>query len=311
MSLTKPFCEYNEMLSLLNQRKMKFKDKTYALKKLSQIGYYRLSGFWYVARQQSGNILTEDFISGTYFESICELYIFDKKLRILLLDIIERIEIHIRNIIAHELGRIDPLAYQYAYFIDKSQRSRHQQWLADLDKKVKRSQDDFILHYVNQGKPIPFWVIVNVWDFGSLSKYYSLLDKTHQDTIVKYFNIDRATFGNWLQQLNYLRNCAAHHNRVWNRLFSSDIVIPTGSESRFKRYKKATSYFDKLPIYDPKRVFSRIAVLWFLVSQFSQNYKWLDKLDRLTNKFPTIPNVRISSMGFHSSHTNFPITDFS
>lgn len=306
MAITKPFLEYSDMLALLKQRKMAIKDDIYATKKLSQIGYYRLSGFWYVARNQS----SEDFLPGTNFDSICELYIFDKKLRILLLDIIERLEIHIRNIIAHELGKIDSLAYQYAFFIDKNQRDHHLKWLSDLDKKVKRSKDDFISHYVNQGKPIPFWVIINVWDFGSLSKYYSLLDKSYQDKIVKHFNIDRASFANWLQQINYLRNCAAHHNRVWNKRFSENIEIPTSSEPRFKRYKRATSYFDKLPIHDPKRIFSRVAVLWFLVSQFSQNYKWLDSLDALTKKFPPVPNAQLSSMGFISSYNHFPISDF-
>lgn len=290
---------------------MTFGDDNYAIKKLSQIGYYRLSGFWYSARQQNPHTgqLEENFLPGTKFESICELYIFDKKLRLLLLDIIERLEIHIRNIIAHELGRIDPLAYQYAFFINRSKREKHIQWLADLDKKVKRSQDDFISHYVNQGKPIPFWVMINVWDFGSLSKYYSLLDNDYQDKIVKHFNIDRSSFENWLKQINYLRNCAAHHNMVWNRKFNAEIEIPTHSKARFKRYKKATTYFDKLPIHDPERLFSRIAVLWFLVSQFSQNYKWLNKLEKLTNSFPSLPNLKISSMGFNSACINFPIND--
>ena len=40
------------------------------------------------------------------------MYLFDKKLRQLMLDAIERIEIYIRTVIAHEIGRLDPLAYE-------------------------------------------------------------------------------------------------------------------------------------------------------------------------------------------------------
>ena len=40
------------------------------------------------------------------------LYLLDKQLRQLMLDSIERIEVHVRIVIAHEVGYHDPLAYQ-------------------------------------------------------------------------------------------------------------------------------------------------------------------------------------------------------
>ncbi len=110
---TKPHKEYSELVELLVSRGMIIDDKIYAEKKLSQVGYYRLSGFWHIARKQNpDNTLSEYFLDGILFEDVYKLYIFDKRLRLLLLDIIERLEINIRTIIAHELGRNNPLAYE-------------------------------------------------------------------------------------------------------------------------------------------------------------------------------------------------------
>ena len=55
---------------------------------------------------------------GTSFDGIIELYLFDKKLRLSVLDAVERIEVHLRTVIAHELGRLDPVANEQASFIN-------------------------------------------------------------------------------------------------------------------------------------------------------------------------------------------------
>mgnify|MGYP001806900426 CR=1 FL=1 len=47
----KPFKSYEELLDLLTERGMQVEDKERALRKLSQVGYYRLSGFWYPCRE--------------------------------------------------------------------------------------------------------------------------------------------------------------------------------------------------------------------------------------------------------------------
>ncbi|EPE63902.1 abortive infection bacteriophage resistance-like protein, partial [Pasteurella multocida 93002] len=81
-------------------RKMVVEDISYAKRKLSQVGYYRLSGFWFTSRRTA--IVTEngirqsqfidEFLPNTSFNEVYKLYLFDKKLRLLLLDIIERLE---------------------------------------------------------------------------------------------------------------------------------------------------------------------------------------------------------------------------
>jgi abortive infection bacteriophage resistance protein len=89
---------------------------------LQRIGYYRLSGYWYpfrttrtVAGAPGSNptILVEDnFRAGTHFRQVMDLYVFDKRLRMLLLDAIERIEVAFRVDLALLLGQRDKLAHR-------------------------------------------------------------------------------------------------------------------------------------------------------------------------------------------------------
>ncbi|WP_386692621.1 MULTISPECIES: Abi family protein [unclassified Lonepinella] len=308
---TKPHKEYSELVELLVSRGMIIDDKIYAEKKLSQVGYYRLSGFWHIARKQNpDNTLSEYFLDGVLFEDVYKLYIFDKRLRLLLLDIIERLEINIRTIIAHELGRNNPLAYEDHSLINQKflkfqwgKGYAYAHWLDSISSKVNRNKDDSIEWHREKQKSLPFWVVTEAWDFGTLSKFYSLLNGQQQRKIAKQFNIDENTLKNWLNEINIVRNLSAHHSRIWNKNFN-EIAIPKFSEIRLSKFKKANLYFSDLNL-DKKsrtRIFSRIAVLWYLVSQTSSNYHWLEKLEELLCTFPQIPNARWELMGLSKAY---------
>lgn len=158
MIAAKPHREYDQQLALLLSRGMVINDNDRAMRKLSQVGYYRLSGFWYTSRIIRNNddgfsFRSDEFLPGTSFEQTWDLYIFDKKLRLLMMDALERIEIHIRAVIAHEVGRNDPLAYRNpAYinqrFLSESSVNTFNKWLAKLDKKIKESRDECIIWYL-------------------------------------------------------------------------------------------------------------------------------------------------------------------
>jgi abortive infection bacteriophage resistance protein len=115
----KEFKHYEELVDILSQRGMHIEDGERAKRKLAQVGYYRLSGFWYPARvierDEQGTAIEcphlkhpkrlNEFLPNTNFNDVCNLYLLDKKLRIAMLDGLERIEIYVRSVIAHELGR--------------------------------------------------------------------------------------------------------------------------------------------------------------------------------------------------------------
>lgn len=127
-------------------------------------------------------IRADDFQDNINFDDITKLYLFDKKLRQLLMDAIERIEIHVRSIIAHELGRLDPLAYQKECYInpnvmkekkrgDNCNYSLWDEWTVVQRARVLKSKEDCIVWHKKRNRKIPFWVVIGCWDFGLMSKF--------------------------------------------------------------------------------------------------------------------------------------------
>ena len=82
---------------------MKISDKTLARKHLERIGYYRLSGYWYCFLH-SPSSEEETFKPETSFRSISDLYVFDKRLRLLCLDAIERLKAVVQATIYTKTG---------------------------------------------------------------------------------------------------------------------------------------------------------------------------------------------------------------
>src|SRR6185437_13596997 len=100
MNYARPWMSFPDQLELLKSRGMEVSDERAALSYLERIGYYRLSAYWYPFRvwtmqqdAQSGRIThqrTDQFMAGARFVDAANLYLFDKKLRLTVLDALER-----------------------------------------------------------------------------------------------------------------------------------------------------------------------------------------------------------------------------
>ena len=100
-SFTKPFLTIEQQINQLKSRGMNFHDEEKAKYYLENLNYYRLSGYWLIFEK---NHEPHEFKDNTYFEDILNLYIFDRELRLLLLDAIERIEVSIWSKLAYILA---------------------------------------------------------------------------------------------------------------------------------------------------------------------------------------------------------------
>jgi len=313
------------MVDLLKSRGMIISDRDRAKRKLSQIGYYRLSGFWFPCREVKKDSLgkgllhpgtkfpirEDNFQDSVDFNQIVSLYLFDKKLRLLMIDAIERVEIHIRSVIAHEMGYHDPLAYQKDSFInpnkmctyeDKSTKRIRNLWMEWRSKQqilILRSQEDCIKWHRIAKKPIPFWVAVESWDFGTLSKYYSMLRGKYQRKISMRLGVsNEKVVENWLHEINILRNRCAHHSRIWNQSTNNPLSVLD------------IPYFNKLSLdkRSRKRIFGMICILWFLVKKLGPSSDWLKSISSLINSKPSIECCPYTAMGFLDNN-GFPDLD--
>lgn len=222
----KPALSFDEQLQKLEAHGMVIGDRASALKHLSTISYYRLSGYWYPFRQRDGQgKVTSQFNEGISFEQVLELYEFDRQLRSLVLDAIERVEVAIRTQITYHM------AHTYGAFAHTDHRNfhpgfDHASWLSKLEYETTRSSDEFIRHFKNKYKgypAIPVWMLTEVMSLGALSFFYKGLQNNQKagiedkKAVAQHFNIHHKRLGNWLHILTYVRNICAHHSRLWNR----------------------------------------------------------------------------------------------
>ena len=101
---TKPPKTYDELVTLLESRHLIVKDRERAKRKLESINYYRLSGYMLPYKKMVGGVITDDFRDGITWEKVYSLYVFDRKLRLLVFDAIERIEIAVRSQLIYQLS---------------------------------------------------------------------------------------------------------------------------------------------------------------------------------------------------------------
>ena len=100
----KPALDIAAQLALLQQRGMIVADQARAEHYLRFIGYYRLSGYWFPFQHRNGSQAHDDFRPATDFETVLDRYVFDRRLRVLLMDAAERIEVAARTAISNTLS---------------------------------------------------------------------------------------------------------------------------------------------------------------------------------------------------------------
>lgn len=234
MSQSKKWKSFDEQLALLKSSGLIVENDKAALGYLERIGYYRLSGYFYPFRDFEISLQgglkyqrKDSFIANARFEEVAQLYVFDKHLRLMALDALERIELAVRVDIAYLLGERDIYAHEnpsclHGNFAKKVQkysgRTRHDEWLEKYHGFIHRARKEpFVAHYLNNYQTLPIWVAIEIWDFGAFSKLFSGMKIADQNQIAsKYGVLNGQEFAGWLRGLNFVRNVCAHHSRLWN-----------------------------------------------------------------------------------------------
>lgn len=104
----KPWLTFEEQADLLIVERGLVADRDDLIAHLANVGYYRLSGYWYIFKRKpeadKEGEKDERFVEGTTFDQIWKLYTFDRQFRLIVLDAIERVEVYFRTQLAYELA---------------------------------------------------------------------------------------------------------------------------------------------------------------------------------------------------------------
>ncbi|HEX7388173.1 MAG TPA: Abi family protein [Castellaniella sp.] len=255
------------------------RDPERALRWLTSVNYYRLSAYFLPFKEG------ENFRPGSDFNDIAGLYIFDRKLRLLMLDAIERIEVAIRTAVTYEI------AHTYGPFghtepANFSSDFKHERFMDDLNTEERRARETFTKHFrekYGEDPCLPVWMATELLSFGTVSKLYQSLQPKLRQRIARPYGVDAKFLISWLHVLTYIRNVCAHHKRLWNRHLAIRPKIPS---------KKVIT---PLTIPDTGRLYAVVVVVRYLMTVISPHSLWQD---RLTGLLAEHPDVSLAAMGF-------------
>ncbi|MCF6221736.1 MAG: Abi family protein [Robiginitomaculum sp.] len=286
----------DEQVAILRGRGMIIDDEAQAAHFLGRVGYYRLSGYWYPFRAFNDDKTRSDkFLKGSRFADVIALYLFDRKLRLLALDAIERIELAIQVEIAHLLGQRDTFAHEnpdelHGEFAKKPRRgghTNHYYWLEGYHALVKRSRrKPFVAHNLDTYGRLPIWVAIEVFDFGTLSKLYAGMKINDKITIERQFGLNEGKhLQTWLRGLNFIRNTAAHQSRLWNCNMLERAHIP-GNKLQLNQLVNS-------------RPFLYFCIMQTIMQVVCPDSNWGKRFTDLMGNFPNVDNgaVKLSDMG--------------
>jgi abortive infection bacteriophage resistance protein len=294
-NFNKPTLTIQEQISLLESRGMRIDNQNLATQSLRFIGYYRLSGYAHYFRSKN-----DQYREGTTFEAVLQHYTFDRKLRILLFDAIEHIEVALRNIITLVMTE----HYGAFWFRKNSLFIKHigkkpingaKLVLQSIREATieHKNKDVFLRHYYDTyATPDlpPSWIMMETLSMGAVSKMFSLLIVEERKRIAAILQIKERHLLSWMRSLTYIRNLCAHHARIWNR-------VSTVKVEADKRYAIC-----RAESFQQGKLYSQAAVIAILLEVIDPDNLWEQNLKELLSSFS---HPYANDMGFPENWDGF------
>lgn len=309
-----------EQISLLKQRGLILIDEEQALSVLKAVSFFRLTPY-----MRPFQVLGHEhqFKPNVAFEQIIRLYSFDRRLRLLVIDAIERIEVAVRAHIGNELcpqygthwyldKRYFKNSYQHERLIqtirDKQKIALEdyhhdcyridQLSLADLEHKnhlkSQRKKENYARHYTltyEQPDLMPAWAMLEELSLGDLSRLYrGLARDKDKKKIAGGLRLYPPLLESWLHTITVIRNICAHHSRLWNRELSITPVNPIKEDLIWPVYLNKHQQHTRLS--------SVLSMLHHIMKVIHPKTAWGKQLFALFDEFPELP---VKDMGLPSN----------
>lgn len=236
------------------------------------------------------------FKSGVSFRQAMMLYRFDKKLRMLIFNEIEKVEVAIRATIVNTICELTGDKFWMTNPVHFADASKFANTLSLISKEVRRSHEEFITDFrTNHTDPYPpVWMLAEILPFGYITNIFcNLKDKKLKKKVSQQFGLQVPPFESWMTKLYLTRNDCAHHARVWNKRNTMNPTIP----NRMTRPWITLST-------DPLKVYHDICIIKYLLDVVSPNNDMLAKLRWL---FVDFPEIDLAAMGFPKGWEMEPI----
>lgn len=253
-------------------------DEEYAKKILNDISYFRL------VKAYSLNLKPKNgcYNKQTTFKEIVDLYLFNANFRQIIFPEIEKVEINVRcrlaNFFAEKYGVLGYLKAE-----NFANENYHAEFLNDINEEIGRnSKAPFVRNFREnyEGGNLPIYALVEVFSFGTLSKFYKNMHNKDKKAVAKTFGIGYTYIESWLESISYVRNICAHYGRIYNAKLSKTPIL-------YKEYTQVG--------IGNNRIYGVLLCLKYLLKNDAHWNLFVDNIELLFDKYEY---VQISTMGF-------------
>lgn len=281
----KPF-SCKQHVEILKERGLKIPNEERAIKYLNTVGYYRLTGYMYHLQEKDGS---HKFKGEVSFDDIINLYQFDKKLRFIINEYLERIEVALRA----KLTNYFSVNYGFFWLTNKDLFANLEIYgsiINDITADFVSPQESYLksfkLKYTSEPFP-PSNMALETLTMGKLTRLYKALKNDEEKMqIARDFNLPSNILTSWIIYLTNVRNICAHHARLWNKRVTADQpLIPSREKYKFKG--EITPNFH-ITIYGIISLINR------LLSSFNPGNSFIQRIEQIIEEH----KIETSLMGF-------------
>ena len=253
-------------------------DKSLALRQVKTVGYHRLNRYARFLRDQQGNFRPE-----LTYDDLWTIYVFDRRLRLVSLDAIERIEIAVRTVMSDLLClRHGPHWFMNVkLFKNTSYATTFQNIIADEIRKNRPQYQSYEVaaYYKNYTAPPlpPSWIVMEHLSMGEWCKAIPMLDRFEQKTIGLEFGLPANLMTSWISSLALLRNVCAHHGMIWHR-----------KNTRRPELQKNPPRFCPDFSADSGNYYASACIIQYFLKYIAPTSSWSSRLKKLFDEFPSI-----------------------
>lgn len=295
----KPALDHTQLVARLIERGLTVPDTARAVRYLRHIGYYRLSPYLIPFRRRTGE---DDLRPGTTFDDVLELYVFDRQLRLLVLDALERIEVAVRAAVTDHMSTTydDPFWYvDRRHFRDGKKHAQLVTMVRDaVERHLARAAEpaadglvhaSALEHYLTKyGKPElpPSWVVIETLTIGQLERLVANLEhRRDRSSVASALGLPEPLLVSWLRTYVRVRNVCAHHGRLWNVGLGVYPALPNAGRVPWLADPTAVSDFPGRR----KRLYPVLVSLQSVLATVSPGSTWARRLSELLAAHPNAP----------------------
>lgn len=300
MEYTKGHLSFEKQADQLLKRGLQA-DRNELIRRLQAVSYYRLAGYLHPFRKcdQKGKPL-DQFQEGTNLRVVWDRNCFDRRLRVLTLDAIERIEVSLRTkLVFHFSHAHGAFGHCDDANLPKLKINEYLEWRTALQEETDRSKETFKKHFFDKygesHRNLPLWMLAELMSMGSLLTFFKGVEPALKRQVAEEYGFPDELILSWLRSLNAVRNICAHHSRFWNRVLGYPPKLPNA--------QKFPEWYEphKLPT---DRCGTILMICRHLLQRISPTSRWHIRVEDLFNEYREIPR---SSMGLPDAWTDHPI----